>query len=313
MTRNQKSKEDRTPRIYDKSSGEYRPVFAQQARSGENRTARYATPQSRANARKRRRQRTLLVFYFLTFVAVITASIALSLTVLFKIDTIQVTGTSRYSVQEIIQAGGIQKGENLFLTKTGEAGAKIRQKLPYIGTVTVSRRLPAKIIISVGEEPVSGALAYNGKYAIISPSGKVLELAEKIPENCPVIKGLKLSKAEVGEKIVYADAAQQATFQNLTAAITSSQLKKVTELDFSLTYKLQIVYDRRITMNLGLASDLDKKLRFGKSILDAGKIKDTEKGVLNLSVAAENEHAYFDPDYTTASAASSQPAQNSSK
>lgn len=292
------------PRIYDKSSGEYRPVSGQTG-SGDMRSGRYATPQLRAQARKRRRHRALLLFYFFTFITVITAAVALSLTVLFKIDTIQVTGTSRYSAEEIIRDCGIQKGENLFLAKTKEAGVKIQQKLPYVCTAKVSRRLPAQIIISVSEEPVSGALEYNGKYAIISTSGKILELADKLPENCPSIQGLKLSKVEVGKSMVYTDKTQQTAFQDITAAIVSSKLEKVTGIDLSAPYKIQIVYDKRITMNLGLASDLNYKLRFAKSILDAGNFKSDDKGVLDLSVAADNEHAYFDPDYTVSSGASS--------
>lgn len=304
---------DAVPRVYDKSSGEYRPVSGREGRAGGERNDRYATPQRRAQIRKRRRHRALLLFYFFTFITVITAAIALSLTVLFKIDTIQVSGTSRYSAAEIINISGIQKGENLFLAKTKEAGVKLQQKLPYIRTAKVGRRFPAQIIITVSEEPVSGALKYNNKYAVIGTSGKVLELADKMPENCPSIQGLKLSKVEIGKSIAYTDTTQQTAFQDVTTAIAGSKLEKVTGIDLSAPYKIQIVYDKRITMNLGLASDLNYKLRFAKSILDAGNFKSDEKGVLDLSVAADNEHAYFDPDYAANSGVSSQALQNSSK
>jgi hypothetical protein len=145
---------------------------------------------------------------------------------------------------------------------------------------------------------------YNKKYAVVSASGKVLELADAVPKGCPAVKGLKLSGAEVGKNIVYQDASQQTVFRNLTAAIGSSKLGKITAIDLSNSYKIQIVYDGRVTMNLGLSSDFDYKLRFAKSILDAGKIKDTERGTLNLSVAAEENDAFFDPDYTVSTASS---------
>ena len=66
-------------------------------------------------------------------------------------------------------------------------------------------------------------------------------------------------------------------------------------------------------MNLGLASDLSYKLRFAKRILDEGKIKENEKGTLNLTVAKEDNRVFFDPDYTANSAGSSSTTQNSSK
>jgi cell division protein FtsQ len=304
MRRKRKSgDDDTTPRIYDKESGEYRPVSHLNDRSDHQngttaRSSRYETPQRRADARKRRRRRALLLFYLFTFVTVITAAVAVSLTVLFKIDAIEVNGTSRYSAEEIMKAGGIEKGENLFLAKTKEAGVRIQQKLPYIQTAKVTRRLPAKIVIFISEEPVSGVLEFNKKYAMVGPSGKVLELVDKMPANFPEIKGVKLSKAEVGKNIVYQDTSQQTTFQSLTAAISSSKFQKVTQIDLSMPYKIQMVYDNRVIMNLGLPSDFDYKLRFAKSILDAGKINKTEKGTLNLSLVVEDNNAFFDPNYT---------------
>ena len=171
-------------------------------------------------------------------------------------------------------------------------------------------------MIEVTEETVSGAIEYKGKYAVVSANGKVLELAEKMPEKCTAIKGLSLSKAEVGKAVVYADASQKETFQELSAAIKANQFDKITEMDFSNPYKIQIVNDGRIIMNLGLSSDLDYKLRFAKGIFDEGKIKDNERGTLNLSVVVEENNAFFDPNYSVSSPASSSTAsqapQNSS-
>lgn len=317
MDRNRKNRKDAIPRVYDKKSGEYRPVseWEEQGAGGRG-GAKYASPKRRADNRKRRRRRFLLLFYIFLFLTVIVGAVVVSLTVLFKIETIEVAGTSRYPAQAIVQAGGIQKGENLFLAHTGSAAAAIQQKLPYIGKAKVSRRLPAKIVIEVTEEVISGAIEYKGKYAVVSANGKVLELAQKMPENCTAIKGLSLSKAEVGKAVVYADASQKETFQSLSAAISGNKFEKITEMDFSNPYKIQVVYDGRIIMNLGLSSDLDYKLRFAKSIFDAGKIKDNERGTLNLSVAVEDNNAFFDPSYSASSPASSstasQPSQNSS-
>lgn len=303
MARNAKNRGDGVPRVYDKSSGEYRPVFDRRAGAQTSRrSARYATPQRRAEARRRRRRRALLVFYLFVFITVITAAVALSLTVLFKIDSISVTGTTRYSAEQVVQAGGIRQGENLFLANTGAARQKIQQKLPYVASAQVSRRLPAKIVISITEEPICGVLEYKGKYAVVGTSGKVLDIAAKRPEGNTLIKGLPLSSAETGKQVVYADASQRTAFQELTAAISGVKLDKITELDFTNPYQLRVVYDGRIVMNLGPASELEKKLLFGKRVLESGKIKDTEKGVLDLSTAAEDEHAYFDPSYAASSA-----------
>ena len=315
MKKKLKSRGDYSPqRVYDKSSGEYRPVAGSNDGGGGNdRNARYMTPQRRADTRKRRRRHALILFYIITFIIVIAAAVVVSLTVLFKIDTIQVMGTSRYSSEEIINVTGIKKGENLFLAKTKQASASVVQKLPYIASAKVTRRLPAQIFIEVKEEVVSGAILYQGKYATVSATGKVLEIASIMPKNCPSIKGLELTKAEVGKTIVYKQASQQTMFNSLTSAISENRLDKITSIDVSLPSKILIIYDNRITMNLGLPSDFDYKIRFAKSILDAGKIKSNEKGTLNLSTAAEDDNAFFDPNPTAGSAVTSKAEQNSSK
>ncbi|MCY1712758.1 cell division protein FtsQ/DivIB [Caproiciproducens galactitolivorans] len=305
MNRKENSRRDPTPRVYDKKSGEYRPVAGRQEQNAPGRK-KYATPQRRSEIRRRRRRRFLLVFYILLFLAVTVGAVVVSLTVLFKIDTIEVAGTSRYPADVIIKTGGISKGENLFLADTGKASAAIQQKLPYIGTAKVSRGLPAKIKIEVAEVPVSGAVEDKGKYIVIGTNGKVLELAGELPKNCPVIKGLSLAKAEVGKTMVYKDTSQKETFESLTAAINTNKLGKITEIDLRNPSKIQILYDSRILMNLGLPSDFDYKIRFAKTILDEGGIKENEQGVLNLSVAAEDNKTFFDPSHTVSSAPSSQ-------
>lgn len=299
------------PREYDRASGEYRPVPGNPGSGGTGQSTRYATPSSRAALRRRRRKRALLCFYLFTFLAVITAAVVLSLTVLFKIESIQVNGTTRYSAEQIIGTAGIQTGENLFLVKTGQAGQKIEQKLPYIASAKVSRRLPAQIVITVQEEKISGAVEFNGKYAVVSASGKVLEIADQISKDWPLLKGVKLSKAEPGKDMVFADSSQESVYENLTAAIVETKFDKITQIDLTQASKIQVVYDNRIVMNLGSVSDFSYKLRFGKCILD-GQIKSDEKGELNLSVVTEANRGYFYPDYSSASSAASQAPSSSS-
>ena len=79
----------------------------------------------------KRRKLRMVLFYVGTFLLVITAAIVLSLTVLFRIDSIEVDNSSRYSSEEILKACGIEDGENLFLADVEGARKKIDQALPY--------------------------------------------------------------------------------------------------------------------------------------------------------------------------------------
>lgn len=304
MKQEQNRRRREPPRVYDRRSGEYRPMPL----SGARREADIsAEARRRAELRGRRRRRAKVVFYLFLFLSVSVAAVAVSLLVLFKINAIDVTGTSRYSRQEIVNASGIHMGENLFLAQTGEAGGRIVRTLPYIGSVSVERSFPSKIVIRVGEAKAVGAMEYQNRYAVTGPDGRVLELADKPPDGCPAVKGIGLSSAKAGQPLVYKDASQKSTFEELTKVIADEKLGKVTSMDFSVSYRVTILYDGRVTMNLGVPSDLDYKIRFAKSILDSGGIGAQEKGTLDLSIAPDVDEAFFDPDYsqTPSSSASS--------
>ncbi len=246
-----------------------------------------------ASRKARRRRRMLLVFYLVTFFIAIVAAVVLSVTVLFQIDVIQVTGQSRYEEQEIIQASGIQTGENLFLVDTSYAEQKIEENLPYIGTAVVSRRLPAKILITVQEAEVSGAMEYQGQYAIVSPEGKVLEIVDALPEGYSLIEGMNLKSAQVGKQIEYEDQEKKEIFTELAKSLAQHGIAPITKMDLTNLYDISVEYDGRITLELGLPSDIDFKVRFAKTVLSDPSMAE-ESGVLNLVNAKEEDRAYFD-------------------
>ena len=241
----------------------------------------------------RRRKRLLLIFYLVTFLIAIGAAVVLSITVLFRIDTIQVTGQSRYTEQEIVQMSGIEVGENLFLADTATAKQQIEEKLPYIGRAKVSRRLPAKILITVEEAEISGAVEYGGGYAIVSPEGKVLEITSAIPEGYSLIEGLDLKSADLGKKIVYEDPEKQEMFTELAQSLAEHGIAPITRMDLTNLYDIVVEYDGRITMEFGLPSDIDFKVRFAKTILSEPDMAEAQ-GVLNLADCREEDRAYFE-------------------
>lgn len=287
-------------REYDRLSGEYRPV----AQRGVPPAGLATAAQQRAQRRKSHRRRVLTAFYLFLFVLVCSTAVVLSVTVLFKISQIQVTGTSRYSAQQILQASGVKTGDNLFLTRTGQVSSKIKAKLPYLETVAVSRRLPSTLSIRVEEDAVCGVIESGGKYIVTGEHGRALEITQKLPSGCTLLKGLEIQTAQTGKTIVYKNSNTAGVFQNVMDALRKSGLSKITSVDFSQSSRILVLYDGRITIDLGMPSDLAYKLDFAKALL-AGKIKSSERGTLNMSVVSDTDKAYFDPDYGSASSAAS--------
>ena len=71
----------------------------------------------------------------------------------------RVTGTERYTEKDVIEASGIQRGDNLFLLNKYEAARSIAEQLPYIDIedIRIRRELPDTLLIDVAEcgTPVS--------------------------------------------------------------------------------------------------------------------------------------------------------------
>lgn len=254
--------------------------------------------------RRKRRRRNWILFYISLFLVVVTAGVILSLTVLFHVDEIMVTGESRYTQEEIVQVSQLKTGENLFMTDTQGAAERIQSSLPYVGSVKISRKLPGTLVIQVDDVMVAGAVQYGDGYLVVGANGKALEQVPYLPEGCASIVGAKLSQAEIGKMVQYADEEQTELIQKLTMAAEENELDKVTQIDISDPYNVKLVYDGRITLAFGLPTDLEYKVRFAQSVLNTGKILETDKGVLDLSLAKEMSKAYFDPDYTVSSSSS---------
>lgn len=86
----------------------------------------------RRHSNRRRRRGNFGFLYKLLSVLVICAAVVMALTLFFRVDTIEVTGTERYTEKDVIEASGIQLGDNLFLLNKYEAARSIAEQLPYI-------------------------------------------------------------------------------------------------------------------------------------------------------------------------------------
>lgn len=275
-----------------------------------------AGQRKRAYVRMRRQKRRRLVSYILAFLAVVAVAVALCLTVLFRITSIEVAGATRYAAEELIQASGIQKGQNLFLADVGGAPEKIQSKHPYLSAVKVSRRLPARIVIEVQDASVACVAEWDGKFLLLDSEGRVLELAAKAPDGAPVCKGMQVKSAAVGEKVVLQDENQLGLFSQVAQAVKDSGLSGTSAVDLSDAYNLKVVCSnkagKQMTLKLGNANYLGKKLRFAKATIDQ-KLADSEAGTFDLSlITQEKSLTFFQLDPAQQEPAASSSAASSS-
>ena len=107
---------------------------------------------SARNNRRRRRSRGRFgpLFKLLCLLAVIVA-LTLGATVFFQVETVVVSGNSRYTQGEVVEASGIQIGDNLYRLNKIQISQQLLQTLPYLETVSIRRSLPSTLVIQVTE------------------------------------------------------------------------------------------------------------------------------------------------------------------
>ena len=104
------------------------------------------------NKRKRKRGKGRLGPLFkLLCAGAVAVALTMGATVFFQVETVAVTGNSRYSQEEIIKATGIQTGDNLFRMNKYQIAHQVLQGLPYVEELTIRRALPSTIVITVKE------------------------------------------------------------------------------------------------------------------------------------------------------------------
>ena len=78
--------------------------------------------------RKRRRGSFVFLYKLLAFV-LICGAIGLALAMFFKIEDIEISGSSRYTNQQITAAAEVRVGDNLFFLNKYDAAARITEAM----------------------------------------------------------------------------------------------------------------------------------------------------------------------------------------
>lgn len=135
---------------------------------------------TRATLRRRRILRRLTAFAML--LCVIGAGIYLTMTMLFRINSIQVqtpdgkqvTEIAGYSADSILQRMGVQLEENIFSFEPGEKAAVLEQNFPLLGSIKVIRDYPNTVVVQVTEAVPAYAVQNGSKWLVISDKWKIL-------------------------------------------------------------------------------------------------------------------------------------------
>ncbi|MBP3305392.1 MAG: FtsQ-type POTRA domain-containing protein [Oscillospiraceae bacterium] len=255
--------------------------------------------------------RNRLVLHLLTVAAVVIA-LVLGVSVFFKVGEIRVSGASQYSEWEILQASGIQKGDNLLTFSRAKAAGKIQTALPFVKKVRIGIKLPDTVNIVIEEVQVTYAVKdASGNWWRISSNGKVIDQVAAGTEGKDTkIIGVLLKSPAVGQQAAaLQEASTETDAEGNTVPITVTAEEKLktavditafleqsgiigeaASIDVNNLYDIQLWYGQRFQVKLGGTDQLSYKISCMKAAI--GQFGDYESGVLDIS---NPDEIYYDP------------------
>lgn len=235
-----------------------------------------------------------LPFQILTIFILIVSAFVVCSFVFFKTENIKISTNDQYDPQDIIDVLDVEYGDNLVFLNTRQMEETIFRTFPYIENVNVVKMLPSTLSIQYSIAEVCYSVEYEGNYVYVSETGKLLELASFAANGSIIVDVGDIE--DVDGYLSITDSEISSSFEEIMELYSDGELDGITEMIFSDKYNLQIIYDDRITFDLGTSTDLSFKIQFGMQVVDSEQITETDAGTLNLSLGRESNRAYFMSD-----------------
>lgn len=235
-----------------------------------NRTPPSSGRKSASAARRRERQKKMQMRLYIIVIILVVAVIfvILAFNVFFNIQNFQVEGSSNYTADEIFQASGINVGDNMLRENIEKCSENITSSLIYIESAEVKKIYPSTIKITVEASVPFANVQTSQGYYLISKGGKILEKLTNPKSGIMTITGSEADiTTEPGQRFVSIDEDKNKDIYSLLESFGTHSLDNVTYIDITDRANVSFEYDSRITVEIGVVSDLDYKLNFLSEIL----------------------------------------------
>lgn len=237
---------------------------------------------ARRHGRGRRGRRFGVLYKLLTLVVVCAAAV-LALTLFFKVESVEVTGNSRYSAQEIQDACGVQLGDNLYLLSKPDMVQRLHQRLPYIDEVRITRSLPNTLRVQVTEFTTVYAVEQEGTVWLLTSGGKIVETAAERGDT-PLIDGCELLAPSLGGDVSFAlelQNRQESLFALLTALESAELTGDVRAIHLGDPTVLTMDYTERFSVEMPYSADYPRLLRYLTLVIE--ELETNLTGVIDLT------------------------------
>ena len=247
---------------------------------------------ARRNRRRRRNRGRFGFLYKLLSAVVILAAIVAGCMVFFRVSEIEVVGNSKYSAQDLIAAAEVERGDNLFALDKYQMYKRLVTRLPYVDEVSIYRKLPDTLVISVTECVPVAAVQGDGAWWILDAKTKILERTDFAGASAyPEVTGISPTAPTVGMKLAVAEEEQfkldglDGLLRALAARGAAGQAES---FDLTAFNSIQMKFAGRYTVKMPMSTDFDYEVR--KVVATVERLGETGSGVIDLTLDADEIH-----------------------
>ncbi len=180
----------------------------------------------------------------------------------FRIDKIKVQGADELQRGDIINAAEIREGMSIFLLRENEIAVRIKDRLPWVKKVKISRKLPDTVVVSIDErKPAAYVMAPDG-FWLIDNQAVFLEHREHPTNGYPLVAGIDDTLAVPGSPIDCVE--RKEILQSFFLILPGKTGLEIDHLDLTESYNLIVYTTDGLEIWFGDGEDLDYKLKLIK-------------------------------------------------
>lgn len=250
----------------------------------------------------------------LVSMAAVVAAVFMALSVFFRVETITVAGTDKYSPWMIRQAAGVEPGDALLGIGKARVASRIIAKLPYVDEVKVDVRLPGTVEIQITELQVTYSIEdENGAWWLISSSGRAVEqvtlekalgytrvegLAIRTPQPGQTVQAIagQIVDPDDGTSVTQDQSQADRQLRDLITVMTALEnnriIGEVARINVADPADIRLEYPQLLTVLLGDSEQMDYKISYLAAAVR--QLEDRQSGELDLSLQY-TEDAIFTP------------------
>lgn len=243
---------------------------------------------------RKARTKARALFTFLLCLAIFVLATAAILLAVMRVRTVSVSGNSRYSSEEILEAADANGSILPFLGEDA-VEKKIVAVCPYVNDIKLVKVYPSAVEIVVHEAEAIFAVDVRGEFFSLD---KDLRVIDRVPNESGLIK---LSLAEIrsaveGSQIEFYDVESRELIDKMLSSFVHSDVElPFTSIDLSDRFNLVAMVGENVKIEFGDYNYINEKLKLAQRILDTPEATTSQRSLIDVSVPSKPS-ALFDYD-----------------